>query len=233
MIRGFKKLFFLSFIFSVGLVSDTPSIAGMADKYREENECNWNTAKYESLDGKRRYCVNRSGNIYVIYYRGSMNKLDGSFNRTTKKYESWGNHSTLTEWNRDGNKLIKYSCGTENSSTSPDCSFTMDKDVVAYTLKEAKIGKKGGESIDVTSFRMDTTYSVFRFTRHSVVPMTSPSLPNCTSTRTRTRLGMASDSWVTKPTRASLLVGYAPAFGSSGYTVNRGCTPATRRTNKG
>ena len=138
MIRGFKKLLFLSFIFSFGLVSDSPSIAGMADKYREQNECNWNTAKYESLNGKRRYCVNRSGNIYVTNYRGAMTKLDGSFNRTTKKYEVYGNYSTLTEWKREGNKLIKYSCITENSSTSPDCSFTMDKDVVAYTLKEAK-----------------------------------------------------------------------------------------------
>ena len=137
MIRGFKKLLFLSFIFSVGLVSDTPSIAGMADKYREQNECNWNTAKYESLDERRRYCVNRSGNIYVINkYSGSMYKLDGSFNRTTKDF--YGYYSTLTEWKREGNKLIKYSCGTENSSTSPDCSTTMDKDVVAYTLKEAK-----------------------------------------------------------------------------------------------
>ena len=139
MIRGFKKLLFLSFIFPFGLVSDTPSIAGMADKYREQNECNWNTAKYESLNGQRRYCVNRSGNIYVTNDRGSIfYKLDGSFNRTTKKYEVYGNYSTLTEWKREGNKLIKYSCITENSSTSPDCSFTMDKDVVAYTLKEAK-----------------------------------------------------------------------------------------------
>ena len=121
-----KFNFFLFFISTISLSIFKNVNASLQDQYRDQT-CTWNNAPFQdSYYEDKRYCLNKSnGRVTFIYDDGSTDFEDGYLGKIEAVRHQFGT-VYLYEWVIDSNKLILYSCKTNDWM---NCSGQVDIDL--------------------------------------------------------------------------------------------------------
>jgi len=126
-----KVNFFIIFISIISLGTLKNANASLQDQYRSQT-CTFDNAPFQDPKYKdQRYCINNTNNrVYIVWEDGQSDIAEGFIGgqESVKLGGDYGSYY-LIGWGIDSNKLIQYSCPTNDHR---NCSGNVEIDKEAF-----------------------------------------------------------------------------------------------------